>query len=290
MNPLANQPFARMNGLGNEILVLDLRGQGLKVAAHEARAIGRGDRLRFDQMMVLFDPRRPETDAFVQIFNIDGSLSGACGNGTRCVAWWIMRESARTEAVVETQAGLLECRRTGEWSFSVDMGAPRLAWNEIPLRDRVADTRLVSLPEPRPADPALCSFAAVNMGNPHAIFRVDDVEAHELSRTGPFLETHPMFPEKANISLARILTRGHIELKVWERGVGLTQACGSAACAAVVATVRNDLTDRNVRVTLPGGDLGIEWRESDGHVIMTGPVEMEFEGRLAPELFADTAA
>ena len=290
MSPLANQRFAKMNGLGNEIVVLDLRHKGISVSAREARAIGRGEGLRFDQLMVMQDPRRAETDAFVDIYNIDGTQAGACGNGTRCVAWALMRDTDRKRLTVETVAGLLECRRTGEWSFSVDMGMPRLKWNEIPLRDPVSDTRAIELQIGPVGVPILHSPSVVSMGNPHAIFWVEDVETYDLSKIGPLLEVDPIFPEKANISLANVVARDHIVLKVWERGVGLTRACGSAACAAVVAAARKNLTDRKARVTLPGGDLLIDWRETDDHVIMTGPVELEFEGEFAPELFEGVAA
>ena len=290
MSPLANQPYFRMNGAGNEIVVLDLRGQNLTVSAEEARAIGRGEGLRFDQLMVMHEPRRPNTDSFVKIYNIDGSEAGACGNGTRCVAWALMRGTDRKRLAVETIAGVLDCRRAAEWSFSVDMGEPRLKWDEIPLRDPFFDTRNIEL-QIGPIDaPILHTPSAVSMGNPHAIFWVDDVEAYDLSKIGPLLEAHPIFPEKANISLAHVAARDHIILKVWERGVGLTKACGTAACAAVVAASRKKLTERKARVTLPGGDLLIEWRKNDDHVIMTGPVELEFEGRLSPDLFAGLAA
>ena len=290
MSPLANMHFWKMNGLGNEIVVLDLRGKNISVSEAEARAIGRGEGLRFDQLMVMQDPRRAGTESFVKIYNIDGSEAGACGNGTRCVAWALMRDNDRKRLTVETIAGLLECRRTGEWSFSVDMGEPRLKWDEIPLRDPFFDTRNIEL-QIGPIDaPILHTPSAVSMGNPHAIFWVDDVEAYNLEKIGPMLEAHPIFPEKANISLAHVVARDHIILKVWERGVGLTRACGTAACAAVVAAARKDLTDRKARVTLPGGDLTIDWRRNDDHVIMTGPVELEFEGRFAPELFEGAAA
>jgi diaminopimelate epimerase len=169
------------------------------------------------------------------------------------------------------------------------MGAPRLAWNEIPLRDPFPDTRTIEL-QIGPIDaPILHTPSAVNMGNPHAIFWVEDVEAYDLERIGPLLEHHPMFPERANISLAHVLAPDHIRLRVWERGVGLTRACGSAACAVLVAAARKRLTGRRATVSLPGGDLVIHWRESDDHVLMTGPVELEHEGVFAPALFAGAA-
>lgn len=290
MSALAHLPFAKMNGLGNEIIVLDLRGKNIQVSAAEARAIAAGKDLAYDQLMVLEDPHSPGTLSYVKIFNNDGTQSGACGNGTRCVAWHLMRENETQSLVVETRAGLLTCQRKGEWSFSVDMGPPKLRWADIPLRDAYADTRQINL-SIGPADhPILQGPSAVNMGNPHAIFFVADVEAYDLPHLGPVLEHDPIFPEKANISLAQILSRDHIRLRVWERGVGITQACGSAACAAAVAAARKNLTDRQVRVTLPGGDLFIDWRVSDDHVIMTGPVELEFEGHFSPELFAGLPA
>jgi diaminopimelate epimerase len=279
-----------MNGLGNEIAVLDLRGSGLTVSGPEVRAIGRGEGLAFDQLMVLHEPRSAKADAFMKIYNGDGSQAEACGNGTRCVAFILTRRTPREKLVLETAAARLECLRMAETIFTVDMGRPRLAWDEIPLRDRFLDTRKIEL-QIGPIDaPILHTPSAVNMGNPHAIFWVDEIEAYDLARFGPLLENHPIFPERANISLAHVASRAHIALKVWERGAGLTRACGSAACAALVAAARKGLTGRSAIVSLPGGDLDIEWRESDGHVLMTGPVEFEFETRLDPVLFEDIAA
>ncbi|HEY4862477.1 MAG TPA: diaminopimelate epimerase, partial [Xanthobacteraceae bacterium] len=187
---------------------------------------------------------------------------------------------------VETRAGLLNCWKAGQQSFTVDMGVPRFRWDEIPLAEEFRDTRAIEL-QIGPIDkPVLHSPSAVSMGNPHVIFWVDDVAAHDLARFGPMLENHPIFPERANISLAQVAGPDHLIVRTWERGAGLTRACGSAACAAVVAAVRTKRTGRKVRVTLPGGDLQIEWRESDNHVLMSGPVEFEFEGKLSPEMLA----
>lgn len=285
MSALTGRPFFKMNGLGNEIIVLDLRGAGFGVSAAEARAIHRGPGLAYDQLMVLHDARSPGTEAFVRIYNNDGGESGACGNGTRCVASILMRGDPRDVVFVETVRGVLECRRDGEDLFTVDMGEPRVAAAEIPLAVDAPDTRDVALDFDVPA---LTHFAAVNMGNPHAVFFVDDVEAYELAVNGPRLERHPIFPERANISLARVLGRDRIVLKVWERGVGLTQACGTAACAALVAAARRGLCARRACVTLPGGDLTIDWRD-DNHVLMTGPVELEFEGAFEAALFREPA-
>jgi diaminopimelate epimerase len=294
MSPLANRRFLKMNGLGNEITVLDLRGTSARVSAAEARAIAAETRSRFDQLMVLHDPIAPGTDAYLRICNADGSESEACGNGTRCVAWAMLSDPVMARPhgpslLLETKAGLLPTTRVSEFVFTVDMGAPRLAWHEIPLRDPFQDTRSIEL-QIGPIDaPILDTPSAVNMGNPHAIFWVGDVDAHALDRIGPLLENHPIFPERANISLARVVSPEHIVLRVWERGAGLTRACGSAACAALVAASRKRLTGRRATVTLPGGDLLVEWRERDGHVLMTGPVELEHEGTLAPGLFAGAA-
>jgi diaminopimelate epimerase len=294
MSALANSRFLKMNGLGNEITVLDLRGTSSRVSAAEARAIAAQPRSRFDQLMVLHDPVTPGTDAYLRIYNTDGSESGACGNGTRCVAWAmlddpVMGRSAGPSLLLETKAGLLPVSRIDDVTFTVDMGAPRFAWHEIPLRDPFQDTRSIEL-QIGPIDaPVLHTPSAVNMGNPHAVFWVDDVAAYDLEKFGPLLENHPIFPERANISLAEVKSPEHIALRVWERGAGITRACGSGACAALVAAARKRLTGRRARVTLPGGDLVIEWRERDDHVLMTGPVEREHEGTLAPELFAGAA-
>lgn len=290
MSPLANRVVAKLNGIGNEIAVLDLRGTALTVSADEARAIHKGKGLGYDQLIVLHEPRSPGADAFMTIFNSDGSQSGACGNGTRCVAFLLIKDTAIERLVLETAAARLACTRAGDNRFTVDMGKPRFAWNEIPLRDPFDETSRIDL-RVGPADaPILQSPSAVNMGNPHAIFWVDDIEAYDLPMIGPLLENNPIFPERANISLAHVISREHIQLKVWERGVGLTRACGSAACAALVAAARKGLAGRRAMVSQPGGDLDIFWRESDGHVLMTGPVEFEFEARLDPALFKDIAA
>jgi diaminopimelate epimerase len=288
MSPLSNHPFWKMNGAGNEIVVVDLRGSNHVVTAAEARAIASDERSRFDQMMVLHRPRTPGTATYIRIYNTDGSEAGACGNGTRCVAWVLTEETGRDHLVVETVAGLLDCRRTGPAAFSVDMGEPRFGWQDIPLAEEFRDTRAIEL-QIGPIDaPILHSPSVVSMGNPHAVFWVDDPYAYDLPKIGPMLENHPIFPERANISLAAVKARDHIVLWVWERGVGITRACGSAACAALVSAARTRRTDRAARVSLPGGELFIEWRE-DNHVIMTGPTELEHVGTFDPALFAAAA-
>ncbi len=290
---LAHRRIKKMNGLGNAILVLDLRGTATEVSAAEARSIGIAKGLHYDQLMVLHDPVSSSTAAFIRIYNRDGSLAGACGNGTRCVAWALWQNEAfagTRELVVETAAGLLACERLGESLFSVDMGRPVFAWQGIPLRHAVGDTDAVDLTQDLavlpPIDPAvLRAVSVVNMGNPHTVLFVDDLDACDLALIGPALEYHPLFPDRANISVAKVEQPDHILLKVWERGVGATLACGSAACATLVAAVRRGLAAREARISLPGGDLTIAWRASDDHVIMTGPVTFEFETSLDPALF-----
>jgi diaminopimelate epimerase len=284
-HPLDNQPVLKMNGIGNEILVLDLRGSAATVAPRDARAIHSA--LPYDQLMALHAPRTPGADAAMLIYNNDGSLSGACGNGTRCVAFALARNDGPAQLLLDTDSGPLRSWRVSETVFTVDMGRPRLGWGEIPLARDGGDTRDIVLDPPVVGAPA--HFAAANMGNPHAIFFVPDANAVDLATLGSPLEHHPLFPERANISFAQILTRDAIRLRVWERGVGVTRACGSAACACVVAAARAGLTGRRATVTLPGGDLVIDWREDD-HVYMTGPVELEFETRLDPRLFEKAEA
>ena len=288
MNALANRSFVKMNGLGNEIVIVDMRKAPAAIDAAELRAAAQPQGAPYDQLMALYPPRAAGTDAYVRIYNNDGSEVGACGNGMRCVASLVMQETGAEALSFETKAGLINCWKAPEPGlFTVDMGKPKFAWNDIPLAEEFRDTRAIEL-QVGPIDaPVLHSPSVVNMGNPHAIFWVDDVNAYDLGRFGPLLENHPIFPERANITLAQIVTREHVFIRTWERGAGLTKACGSAACAAAVAAARLRRMERKVTVTLPGGDLGIEWRESDDHVLMTGPVAFEFEGRFDPALFAE---
>ncbi|HZN30872.1 MAG TPA: diaminopimelate epimerase [Xanthobacteraceae bacterium] len=291
MSALANHAFLKMNGLGNEIVVVDMRREAGAVSPAEARAAAQPGGATYDQLMTLHAPRTPGTDAYVRIYNNDGSEAGACGNGMRCIADVLFKETGKGALTFETQAGLLNCwKGDAPLVSTVDMGKPRFAWNEIPLAEEFRDTRAIEL-QIGPIDkPILHSPSALSMGNPHAIFWVDDVDAYDLGKIGPLLENHPLFPERANISLAQIKSREHIVIRTWERGAGLTKACGSAACAAAVAAARLRRTDRKVTVTLPGGDLAIEWRERDDHVLMTGPVAYEYEGKFDPALFAAVGA
>ena len=275
-------PFRKMNGLGNEFLVFDARQGPVRLPEQAIRELGREDGIGFDQMITI--ERSPHgADAFMRIHNKDGGEVGACGNATRCIGWLLMGESGRGSATIETASGMLRAFDTGQpETITVDMGEPAFAWDKIPLSEEFHDTRAIEL-QIGPIDaPVLHSPSVVNVGNPHAIFWVDDVGAYDLERFGPLLENHPIFPERANISLAHVSAPDAITLRTWERGVGITRACGTAACAAAVSAARKELTDRKVVVTLPGGPLTIEWK-ADNHVFMTGPVEAEFEGTLDPE-------
>ena len=287
MGTLANRNFVKMNGLGNEIVIVDLRRSPSPIGAGEARAAARQE--PFDQLMALY-PARGDADASVRIYNNDGSEAGACGNGMRCLASLVSAQTGKAALNFETAAGVISCRRTGEGLFTVDMGVPRLRWDEIPLAKEMPDTRAIDLAVGPAGAPILRSPSAVNMGNPHAIFWVDDVDGYDLGQIGPVVEHHPLFPQRANVTLAAVSARDHIVIRTWERGAGLTRACGSAACAVAVAAARLARTNREVTVTLPSGDLAIEWREADDHVLMTGPAAYEHDGRFDAALLADAGA
>ena len=287
MGALADRDFVKMNGLGNEIVIVDLRRTPGPIEAGEARAAARQE--PFDQLMALY-PSRGGADASIRIYNSDGSEAGACGNGMRCVASLVSAETGKARLNFDIQGSLVACWRTDEGMFTVDMGAPRFRWNEIPLAREMSDTRAIDLKFGPPSVPILTAPAVVNMGNPHAIFWVENPQAYDLPKIGPLLEHDPLFPERANITLAATPARDHVVIRTWERGAGLTKACGSAACAAAVAAARLGRTGRKVTVSLPGGDLAIEWRESDDHVLMTGPVEYEHAGRFEAALFAGVGA
>ncbi|MBI1237766.1 MAG: diaminopimelate epimerase [Alphaproteobacteria bacterium] len=270
-------PFLKMNGLGNDFVVLDARARPLALSSQTIRAMA--DRKRgigCDQFIVL-EPGLGGADTRMRIWNADGDEVGACGNATRCIADWLGAELGKETLTIDTDAGRLIAERLKDGRVSVDMGRPRFGWEEIPLSERM-DTRVLDI-KLGPIDaPVLFGPSAVNVGNPHCIFFVDDVAKHDISRFGPMIENYPLFPERANVSIAQILARDHIRLRVWERGVGMTQACGTAACAVVPAAVRKGLSARKATVTLDGGDLEIEWREGDDHILMTGPVALNFEG------------
>ncbi|WP_114389978.1 diaminopimelate epimerase [Notoacmeibacter marinus] len=276
-------PFARMNGLGNRILVVDMRGRSDSVTAGAAIALAGEPATAFDQIMAIHDPRLNGTDQHILILNADGSEAGACGNGTRCVVSALSAETGQSRFSFETAAGILNAEEIADGQIAVDMGVPRFGWQDIPLSEPFQDTRHIELAVGPADDPIVHSPAVVSMGNPHAVFFVDnDVWSYELEKFGPLVENHPLFPERVNVSLAHIRDKQTIDLRTWERGVGLTEACGSAACAAAVSGVRRHRTGRHVTVNLPGGPLDLLWR-GDDHVIMTGPAEWEWSGRVDPQ-------
>lgn len=273
-----------MNGAGNRITVLDLRGSALVPTPEEARAIDADPALAFDQLMVIHDPREPGTNAFVSIFNTDGSLAGACGNGSRCIAWYLSREGGEAFTLA-TFAGRVSCLKVGAWQVAVDMGQPRFAAAEIPTI--AADPRAVRLG--LDADARFGPAFALSMGNPHAVFFVtEDVAALDLAALGAPVEHAPAFPERVNVSFAQVLDHSTIRLRVWERGAGATLACGTGACATLVAAAATGRTGRAATVILPGGALAIEWHDDD-RVIMTGEVALEREGVLGAPLDLEAA-
>jgi diaminopimelate epimerase len=275
-------PFLKMNGLGNEIIVADMRGRADRVTPAAAVAINAEPDTKFDQIMAIHDARTPGTFGYIEIINSDGSLAEACGNGMRCVVQALSVETGEKQFVFETLAGILTGEEHADGLITVAMGKPRFGWRDIPLAEEFADTTGIEL-QIGPIDaPVLHTPSVASMGNPHAIFWVnDDVWTYALDRFGPLLENHPIFPERANISIAQVVASDHIILRTWERGAGLTRACGTAACAALVNAARTKRTGRKATVTLPGGDLLIEWRDDD-QVVLTGPAELEFAGVLDP--------
>jgi diaminopimelate epimerase len=269
--------FWKMNGLGNDFAVFDARMSGLELDGVQARRIAdRKNGIGCDQVIEI--RHSGNADAFMRILNANGSEVDACGNATRCVAALLSEEKLRSKVIIETGAGLLVCTSRADGAVTVDMGRARLEWDEIPLSRLFPDTTALNNVEfeAGPAGP-LRNPGVVNVGNPHCVFIVDDVDAYDLAEIGPRIEHDPLFPQAANISLAQILTRNSIKLRVWERGAGLTKACGTAACAAAVVTARKGLTERDVVVALPGGELDIEWHEADGHILMTGPWTLDYE-------------
>ncbi len=277
MTPVA---FTKMHGLGNDFVVVDARHRPIEFGAVQARAIAdRRTGVGCDQVIVIEPPVNGLADAFMRIRNADGGEVEACGNAARCIAGMIMREKRSGHAIIETVAGLLDAESADDDMVSVDMGRISFDWRDIPLSDP-ADTLHLDIE----AGP-LRDGVAVNIGNPHAVFFVDDCEAVPLEIFGPIVERNPLFPELTNVEAAEIVSNDRIRLRVWERGVGLTRACGTGACATVAAASRRGLIGRNAEVQLDGGLLRIEWLKDD-HVLMTGPVAVSFTGTLDETLLA----
>jgi diaminopimelate epimerase len=283
MEQKAAIPFRKMNGLGNDFVVLDGRARAIAMTDDRARAIAdRATGIGCDQV-ILLEPSKT-ADVRMRIWNNEGFEVESCGNASRCIADLLFDERHVSRATIDTKGGLLVAEKGGERMVTVDNGSPRFGWKEIPLSEAFADTRHIEL-QVGPIDaPLIHSPSVVNVGNPHCIFWVKNLDVVDLGKVGPMLEHHPLFPQRANISLARVDARDHVTLRVWERGAGLTRACGTAACAVMAAGFRIRIIDRRCTVTLPGGDLEMEQRESDGHILMTGPVAYDFEGELPARL------
>jgi diaminopimelate epimerase len=267
--------FLKMHGCGNDFVVFDERAGPLGLTARRAAAIAdRRTGVGCDQFIAIEPPpENSNADAFMRIRNPDGAEAGACGNATRCVADLLARETGRCNQVIRTAAGNLPSEALPDGRVRVDMGSARLDWPDIPLA-RPMETLHLDLAVGPLADPA-----AVSMGNPHATFFVADLACLPVAELGPRLEHDPLFPERANVGFAQVLAPDRIRLRVWERGAGLTRACGSGACAALVNAHRRGLTGRHATILVDGGELEIEWRQ-DGHVLMTGPVTTSFIGEI----------
>ncbi|MGJ8564248.1 MAG: diaminopimelate epimerase [Alphaproteobacteria bacterium] len=277
--------FLIMNGAGNRFAFFDARmAPGFTLSETQVRDISKpGNDIMgpkgADQVIVLRAPKNSGADMFMEIWNQQGFEVNACGNATRCAAWLYMQGTHTDSMVLETNDGLLLCAVAGDHQVSVDMGPPKLEWDKIPLKE-IMHTHHIDVKVGPIDNPVLSNPGAVSMGNPHCVFFVEDFEKAKPEKVGPMIEFHPLFPEQANVGFARVDAKDKIRLKVWERGVGMTLACGTGACAAAVAAVRQKRTGRKVAVEMDGGVLHIEWREADDHVIMTGPVEVEFEGQV----------
>ncbi|WP_019220965.1 diaminopimelate epimerase [Bartonella senegalensis] len=270
-------PFSKMDGLGNQIIVVDMRESTHAFTPQAILSLAADSQTRFDQIMALHPPTKKEADFRIEIWNADGSKAKACGNGTRCVIAWLTDHNLGETFRLETPAGIIEGQRQTDNLISVDMGCPNFNAKEMPVSREIVDINHVELTAGPLKDACL-----VSIGNLHAIFFVEsDIQHIPLEKYGPKLEHDPLFPERCNISITYVTSQKSLNLRTWERGAGLTQACGSAACASAVAAYRRGLTERHVDVNLPGGTLNIFYREDD-HVIMTGPIKYAFSGFLNP--------
>jgi diaminopimelate epimerase len=277
---MMTRPFVKMNGAGNDFVVVNALETPFAPTADQARAIAdRKTGEGCDQLIAL----EPSTtaDAFMRVWNADGGVVETCGNALRCIGWMLLQSTGKAEVTIDTLGGPTTARRAADGRITVDMGAPRLDWEQIPL-DEAMDTRGIEL-QVGPIDaPVLHTPGAVSMGNPHVVFFMDHTPDDAFVRgTGSLIEHHPRFPEGVNVGFAHVLAPDHIRLRVWERGAGLTRACGTGACAALVAAARRGLTGRAATIEVDGGTLRIEWDEATDHVFMTGPVEVERTGTLA---------
>ncbi len=267
--------FIKMHGLGNDFVVFDARADSIRLTEKQLTGIAaRRTGIGCDQVIVM--EKANKGDVFMRIYNADGGEVQSCGNATRCIAWVIMEETGKDKVAVETGAGLLACERAGEKMIRVDMGEPKFAWQDIPLA-KESDTMNL----PIFAD-GLSNPAAVSMGNPHMVFVAPVIDTVNLKDLGSRLEHHPLFPERVNVSVAQVVDKHTVKLRVWERGAGITLACGTAACAALAVLNRRGLVDEAARIMLPGGALDIVWDKNTNRIFMTGAVETSFSGTVNP--------
>ena len=279
MNSLGSRPFVRMNGAGNDFVVVNALETPFAPTVGQVRAIADRETGQGCDQLIAIEPSAT-ADAFMRVWNADGGQVETCGNALRCVGWLLMESSGKDAVVIDTLGGLTTATRAGQHRVTIDMGAPGLDWTEVPLAEEM-DTRGVEL-QVGPIDaPILHTPGAVSMGNPHVVFFTDRQDDAFVRGSGSLIEHHPLFPEGVNVGFANVLAPDRIRLRVWERGAGLTKACGTGACAALVATARRGLTGRRAVIEADGGELEIDWDEASGHVFMTGPVEIEGTGTLA---------
>jgi len=268
--------FLKMHGLGNDFAVFDARKASLVLDTAQVRAIADRRRGIGCDTVVVIENDKSGADSLMRIYNADGSEAEACGNASRCIAKLLIEETGKPVVRIGTKGGLLECRRAGDF-ITVDYGPPQLDWREIPMAQAV-DTVSFALPVDNFSDQALQNVSALATGNPHLVLFVEKAEDAPVASLGPAIERHPWFPARTNVEFVERRSENALRMRVWERGVGITEACGTGALASVVAAHRRGLTGRKVQVELDGGMLDIEWREEDDHVLMTGPASLSFEG------------
>jgi len=272
------RPFVRMNGAGNDFIVVNALETPFAPTADQVRALAAREPGPGCDQLIAIEPSET-ADAFMRVWNADGGLVETCGNALRCVGWLLTESTGRDEVVIDTLGGPTTARRAGDRRVRVDMGAPGLDWTEVPLAEEM-DTRGIEL-QVGPIDaPLLHTPGAVSMGNPHVVFFTDRQDDAFVRGSGSLVEHHPLFPEGVNVGFANVLAPDRIRLRVWERGAGLTRACGTGACAALVVAARRGLTGRRAVIEADGGELEIDWDETTGHVFMTGPIEVEGTGAL----------
>ncbi|MBI2262658.1 MAG: diaminopimelate epimerase [Caulobacterales bacterium] len=273
------RPFVRMNGAGNDFVVVNALETPFAPTADQVRVIADRETGQGCDQLIAIEPSAT-ADAFMRVWNADGGEVETCGNALRCVGWLLMESTGKDSATIDTLGGPTTAARAGDHRVRVDMGAPGLDWTQVPLAEEM-DTRGIELQVGPIEAPILHTPGAVSMGNPHVVFFTDRQDDAFVRGSGSLVEHHPLFPEGVNVGFARVLAPDRIRLRVWERGAGLTKACGTGACAALVATARRGLTGRHAVVEADGGDLQIDWDEATGHVFMTGPIEIEGTGTLA---------